>query len=139
MSSVATEDMNSYGPIALYVGPGAQVHFRNVCYKDLAKKNDPKEIVSSHFRIQRLNPYYYGWSADAADFDRDGHLDIISGPYIYYGPDFTRSQEIYPAQVVNASTNYSGDDWVVHAYDFTSDGWPDILTTSHADGGTAGA
>ena len=137
--SVATEDMNSYGPIALYVGPGTQVHFRNVSYKDLAKKNDPKEIVSSHFRMQRLNPYYYGWSTDAADFDHDGHLDIISGPYIYYGPDFTRSQEIYPAQVVNASTNYSMDDWVVHAYDFTGDGWPDVLTTSHADGGKAGA
>ena len=58
--SVATEDMNAYGPIALYVGPGAQVHFRNVSYKDLAKKNDPKEIVSSRFRMQRLNPYYYG-------------------------------------------------------------------------------
>jgi len=137
--SVATEDMNSYGPIALYVGAGTQVHFRNVAYKDLAKKNDPKETVSSHFRRQRLSPYYYGWSADAADFDRDGHLDIISGPYIYYGPDFTRSQEIYPAQVVNASTNYSMDDWVVHAYDFTGDGWPDVLTTSHADGGKAGA
>ena len=137
--SVATEDMDSYGSIALYVGPGTEVRFRNVSYKDLAAKTDPREVVSSRFHIQRLSPFYYGWSADAADFNRDGHLDLISGPYIYYGPDFTRSEEIYPAQAINPSTNYSMDDWVVHAYDFTGDGWPDILTTSHAGGGKVGA
>jgi hypothetical protein len=30
-------------------------------------------------------------------------------------------------------------DWVEHAYDFTGDGWPDVLTTSHAGGGKSGA
>jgi hypothetical protein len=31
------------------------------------------------------------------------------------------------------------NDWVEHAYDFTGDGWPDVLTTSHAGGGKDGA
>jgi hypothetical protein len=41
--------------------------------------------------------------------------------------------------VVDASTQYSMEDWVEHAYDFTGDGWPDVLTTSHAGGGKVGA
>jgi hypothetical protein len=89
--------------------------------------------------MQRLNEFYYGWSAAAADFNHDGKLDIVSGPFIYFGPEYTSSREIYPAQIVNASTNYSMEDWVQHASDFTGDGWADVVTTSHADGGKVGA
>ncbi len=137
--SAATEDMDSFGPAALYVGPGGEVCFKDLAYKDLAMKKDPLEKVSPRFRMQRLSPFYYGWSADAADFNRDGKLDIVSGPFIYFGPDYTTSREIYPAQAYNVSTQYSMKDWVEHAYDFTGDGWPDVLTTSHAAGGKSGA
>ena len=137
--SAATEDMTSYGPIALYVGDGSKVEFRGIAYRDLAMRNDPAEVVGKGFRKQQLSPFYYGWSAAAADFNRDGKLDIVSGPFIYYGPDYTRSREVYPAQGVNTSTSYSMEDWVEHAYDFTGDGWPDVLTTSHAGGGKDGA
>ena len=137
--SAATEDMNGYGPFALYVGGASTVHFRAIAYKDLAMKTWPKEQVGKNFRMQRVNEFYYGWSAAAADFNKDGKLDIVSGPFIYYGPDYTTSREIYPAQIVNASTNYSMEDWVEHAYDFTGDEWPDVLTTSHAGGGKDGA
>jgi hypothetical protein len=137
--SVATGEMDSYGPIALYAGGDKEVRFRNIAVKDLAMKVEPLEKVGDGFRIQRLNPFYYGWSADAADFNHDGKLDIVSGPFIYYGPDYTQTREIYPAQVVDASTQYSMEDWVEHAYDFTGDGWPDVLTTSHAGGGKVGA
>jgi hypothetical protein len=138
-ASVATEEMNGYGPIALYVGKDCEVRFKNVAYKDLAIKRDPAEEVGSGFRMQRLSPFYYGWSAAAADFNHDGKMDIVSGPFIYFGPDYLTSREIYPAEAYNASTQYSMNDWVEHAYDFTGDGWPDVLTTSHAGGGKDGA
>jgi hypothetical protein len=135
----AADELDDYGPFALYVGPGSKVRFRNLAWKDLGFKNDPADIVSPRFRMQRLNSFYYGWSVAAADFNRDGKLDIVSGPFIYYGPEFTKYREIYPAQIYNASTQFSMNDWVQHAYDFTGDGWPDVLTTSHADGGRVGA
>jgi hypothetical protein len=136
--STATESMSGFGPFALYSG-GSTIHFRAIAYKDIAMKTWPKEQVGSGFRMQRVNEFYYGWSAAAADFNHDGKLDIVSGPFIYFGPDYTTSREIYPAQIVNASTNYSEEDWVQHAADFTGDGWPDVLTTSHSGGGKIGA
>ena len=55
----------------------------------------------------------------------------MSGPYVYFGPDYTKYREIYPAETVNPSRAYPVESWVEHAYDFTGDGWPDVLTTSH--------
>lgn len=138
-ASVATDDLNGYGPIALYVGKDSEVRFKGIAYKDLAMKRDPPEEVGSRFRMQRLSPFYYGWSAAAGDFNHDGKMDIVSGPFIYFGPDFLTSREIYPAEAYNPSVQYSMNDWVEHAYDFTGDGWPDVLTTSHAGGGKDGA
>lgn len=137
--SAATNDMDSYGPFAFYVGGNCEVRFRGVSYKDLALHLEPKEETGRGFRIQRLNPFFYGWSAAAADFNRDGKMDIVSGPFIYFGPEYTSYREIYPAQGYNTSTQYPMNDWVEHAYDFTGDGWPDVLTTSHAGGGKDGA
>jgi hypothetical protein len=138
-ASVATDEMNGYGPIALYIGKDSEVRFKDVAWKDLAIKRDPPEEVGARFRMQRLSPFYYGWSAAAADFNHDGKMDIVSGPFIYFGPDFLTSREIYPAEAYNPSNKYSMNDWVEHAYDFTGDGWPDVLTTSHAGGGKDGA
>lgn len=138
-ASGATGDMNGFGPIAIYNGGSGTLHLRAVSYRDLAVHNDPLEKVGAGFHMQRLSPFYYGWSAAAADFNKDGKLDIVSGPYVYFGPDYTRSREIYPAVAVNPSVNYAMDDWVEHAGDYTGDGWADIITTSHAGGGKEGA
>ena len=59
---VAEEEDGRYGPIALYVGGTGEVQFKDVAYKDVAMRTMPKEQVSSRFRMQRLNEFYYAWS-----------------------------------------------------------------------------
>ena len=63
----AEEENGRYGPIALYVGGAGEVRFKDIAYKDLATRYAPAEQVSSRFRMQRLNEFYYAWSAGAAN------------------------------------------------------------------------
>ncbi|MEO6803414.1 MAG: FG-GAP-like repeat-containing protein [Granulicella sp.] len=130
--NAGTGEMDGYGRIALYVGEGTQVRFRNIAYKDLASKEQPQEEVGANFRMQRISPFYYNWSATTADFNRDGKMDVLAGPYIYYGPNYTRRSEIYPAESANPSNAYAM--LLDHAGDFTGDGWPDLLVTSLGKG-----
>jgi hypothetical protein len=119
--------LSGFGPLALYVGGPGEVHFKDVMYKDISIRYTPKEESSPKFRVQRISDYYYSWGADAADFNRDGHLDIIAGPYIYFGPGFTKFKEIYPAIAVGPSKEFTS---INHefTYDVNQDGWPDIVT-----------
>jgi hypothetical protein len=116
--------------VALYVGGTGEVRFKDVAYKDLNFRTRPGEQVSSRFRMQRLSDFYYAWGAGAADFNHDGVLDIVSGPHIYYGPEYTSRKEIYLALTTNPSDSYTTDDWMQFAGDFTGDGWADALNCS---------
>jgi hypothetical protein len=83
----ADEEIASYGPVALYAGGTGEVRFKQVELKDLGRRALPDEQISSRFRLEHINDFYYGWSATAADINQDGILDIVSGPFYYLGPD----------------------------------------------------
>jgi hypothetical protein len=121
-------DSDGYGPIAFYVGGSGEVQFKDIAYKDLNIHYRDPETTSPNFRKQTLNDFYYSWGAAAADFNHDGVLDVVSGPYIYYGPDYTKAKEIYLGQTSNPSTEYADNDWMEFAADFEGNGWPDALT-----------
>ncbi len=132
-------DMNSFGAIALYVGGTAEARYRDVSYQDVGLKRFPVEKTSPNFIARRINPYFYAFSVAAADMNRDGHMDFVSGPFIYYGPDFTTGREFYAAETLSPSTDFpstidnngpsqrGAGNWVAFAADFTGDGWPDVL------------
>jgi len=130
-TGAATDDLaeqggQGYGPIALYAGGNGRVQFRNIYYKDAHVLYTPIEASSSRYKPQRINDMFYSFSAAAADFNRDGHTDIVAGPYIYWGPDYTHYQEIFFAETLKPSREFP----VVncqYAYDFNGDGWPDVL------------
>jgi hypothetical protein len=126
VTGTSDDQMMGFGPLALYAGGAGEIHFKEIAYKDLNPKFEPAEAVSPHFRMQRINDFYYGWCAAAADINHDGILDVISGPFYYTGPDYTMRREFTAARTYNPGNQFS-QGMVNFAYDFTGDGWPDIL------------
>jgi hypothetical protein len=125
----ADEEFAKYGPVALYAGGTGEIRFKQVELKDLGRRFLPDEKVSSRFREQRISDFYYAWSAAAADINHDGILDIVAGPFYYLGPDYQVSREIYPSQTSAVGTQYTPAA-VNFAYDYTGDGWPDVLVAA---------
>ncbi len=126
MPSVTLDQMMGFGAVALYAGGSGEIRYKDLALKDLNPKVEPKEQVSKSFRMQRLNDFYYGWCAAVADINQDGVNDVISGPFYFLGPDYTERHEFTAARTYNPSTQFS-QAMVNFSYDFTGDGWPDIL------------
>jgi hypothetical protein len=122
------DEVPGYGTIALYAGGPGEVRFKNVSWKDIISATEPKEQTGSHFTVQHLIDYYYGWSAVSADINHDGILDVVYGPFYFLGPNFTERRWYREGRVYNPSTEFAPD-MVNFAYDFTGDGWPDILSS----------
>ena len=127
----ATDDLGErggqgYGPIALYASGNGQVQFKDIKYKDAHVMYTPKEASVSRFKPQRISDMSYSFSAAAADFNKDGIMDLAAGPYIYFGPDFTHYQEMEFAQTYNPSRDFPMTN-CQYAADFNGDGWPDVM------------
>ena len=128
VGTIDEKNAAGYGPVALYVGGTGEVRYKDFAWKDLNSVVEPKDITSSRFTAQRVSSLYYGWGATTADINRDGALDIVSGPFYYLGPSFTERKIYREGRVYNAATEFAPD-MVNLAYDFTGDGAPDILSS----------
>src|SRR5262249_10083423 len=60
-AGVTEDESVGFGSIGFYVGGSGEVRFKEVGYKDLGVKETPLEKISNHFRMQRLDEYYYSW------------------------------------------------------------------------------
>ena len=69
-------------------------------------------------------------NAEVADFNNDGHADIVSGPNIFYGPDF--AMQAYRANHLAADYMHENS---VHPYDVDRDGWIDIIAAGWGEDG----
>jgi len=97
------------------------------------------------FQKVQITDKFWSEGAHFADFNRDGHGDVASGPFWYAGPDFSRRHEYRPAtatfkrsangreetlegfQGALGTQNAYSDNFFTWTADFNSDGWPDIL------------
>ena len=120
---------DGFGAVALYAGPQTKLTFDHLGIKDINRETEPAEVTSSHFKERKISDFYYGWSAVAADIRHSGSLDVISGPFYYVAPDYTQRRRYREGRVYNPSLEYAPD-MVNFAYDFTGDGWPDILAST---------
>src|SRR3954468_15866806 len=78
------------------------------------------------FERRQLTDVYYSEGIAAGDLNRDGHVDVVYGPYWFAGPSFQVKREIYPAKP--QPTERYADHFFAWVYDFNGDGWNDLLT-----------
>ncbi|MBX3436308.1 MAG: VCBS repeat-containing protein [Planctomycetaceae bacterium] len=73
---------------------------------------------------------YYAEGAGIGDFNHDGVMDIVCGPFWYAGPDFASRHQFYPSASEGGEfpndRGYS-DNFFSYGYDFNGDGWTDVL------------
>jgi hypothetical protein len=98
------------------------------------------------FKKIQATDQFWAEGADIADFNRDGKMDVVSGPFWYEGPDFKKRHEIWPANASFKRKKADGTEEVVpgfegalgvnnaysecfltYTYDFNGDGWPDVM------------
>jgi hypothetical protein len=99
-----------------------------------------------HFKKTQLSDKFWCEGATFGDFNRDGKMDLVAGPYWYEGPDFKKRHDIYPGTqtftrkkpdgkeekiegfegALGTENKYS-DNFFAFTRDFNHDGWDDIL------------
>ncbi len=77
------------------------------------------------YKKLQLTDKFHCEGAYYADFNRDGKMDVVSGPYWYAGPDFQQRHEVRAPQEFDPK-GYS-DNFLTYTGDFNGDGWADIL------------
>ncbi|HEY8960689.1 MAG TPA: VCBS repeat-containing protein [Luteolibacter sp.] len=82
------------------------------------------------FEKLTLRPDFISEGVAVADFNRDGHPDIIAGHLLWTGPHFGTAVEIAPppARPLDPAFGYS-DCCLAAAVDVNVDGWPDLIVT----------
>jgi len=91
-----------------------------------------------------ISDLFWSEGAHIGDFNKDGKMDVVSGPYWWEGPDFKVRHEYYPAKkswmlgpvskltvpgfegALGHRNDYS-DNFFAFTHDFNRDGWDDIL------------
>ena len=104
-----------------------------------------KDYFIRTWEKHHLNPHFWAEGGHAADFNRDGHGDVVVGPYWYAGPDFKKRHTLYsdkdtfeinkagkkeklpgfPGEL--SRRNGYSNNFLTYTYDFNGDEWPDVL------------
>ncbi len=123
---------SQFGQLGLHVkGSDASAHFKDISVIDLTERVAGIAANRWNPKFKQLTDLFYSEGIAAADLDRDGHEEVIAGPFYYAGPDFSIAREIFPPTTVNPAGvyeegNYSNT-FLVHTHDFDGEGWPDIV------------
>jgi hypothetical protein len=99
-----------------------------------------------YFKKIQATDQFWAEGADIGDFNKDGKMDVVSGPFWYQGPDFKVRHEFRPATAsfkrkkadgteetipgfegALGENNAYSDSFLIYTYDFNGDGWPDVI------------
>jgi hypothetical protein len=87
----------------------------------------PGAPTNIHWKKITLSHDFVSEGANFGDFNHDGKQDVVSGPYWYEGPDFTKRHEYMPPEPkLNPDGQYSHN-FFAYTHSFKNDGWDDIV------------
>jgi hypothetical protein len=126
-----SDERSHFGQIALCLSGGAKSSFKDISIFDLTQRVAGLADNVGNSQYRQLTDLFYSESIAAGDLNRDGHDEVVAGPFYYVGPDFKIAREIFPPSTVNPGGpgehgNYTNC-FLAHVHDFTGDGWPDVL------------
>ncbi len=84
------------------------------------------------FQKLTLSEKFVAEGSNVADFNNDGHLDVVAGPYWYEGPDFKVRHEYTEVREIDPEA-YS-EFFFAFPGDFNGDGWTDVLIVGFPGG-----
>ena len=85
----------------------------------------PRQYTLHSFKKTQLSDQFFCEGANFGDFNHDGVMDIVSGPYWYAGPKFTERHEYYQAEPFDID-GYS-ENFFAFTHDVNGDDWTDIV------------
>jgi hypothetical protein len=132
--TIPDADKDGYGQIGFYVGGSGEVRIKDFMYKDILNHAWAPDETGRNFKQVRVDPHFYSWSTAVADFNHDSTPDIVAGAFYYLGPGYTVGRQIYAPVSFNPTSEWPIPAMVNLAFDFTADGWADVLQM----GGNAG-
>ena len=112
----------------------------------LSKSAFGEKYVVHEWKKIRLTDKFWSEGAYAADFDKDGHGDVVYGPYLFAGPSFKKRIEFRAAEAsfalkkpdgslqkipgfkgeLSGGNGYS-DNFLTYVEDLNGDGWEDVI------------
>ncbi|MFM8578706.1 MAG: FG-GAP-like repeat-containing protein [Planctomycetaceae bacterium] len=90
-----------------------------------AADEPPRSWNLVRFETRQLDRRFFSEGAAGGDLDRDGHADVVSGPFWYRGPDFTVRHELYEPKPFDPH-GYS-EVFFQFIHDVDRDGWNDVV------------
>ena len=122
----------------------ASIGFAAEPAKNFPAVSTPPPPLTGEWKKQQLTDQFWAEGACAADVNKDGKMDILSGPFWYEGPDFTKRHTIYQMDksfmrkkddgteekiegfegFLSGKNAYSNN-FISYAYDVNGDGWAD--------------
>jgi hypothetical protein len=84
-----------------------------------------EEYLLHRFERLQLSDQFFCEGASTGDFNQDGEIDIVAGPYWYAGPEYGQRHTYYPAKPFDIN-GYSGH-FLTFTYDINHDSWTDIV------------